>query len=193
MAYQLGAKRPERARLSAYKSILISIICASVITSIMWIIGEDLAVWLTPDPTLQYLIVEVLPLIGIGNVTLTAGTVSWALVGAQGRYRLATLVAFVGSWCVSLPLAAIFTYALKLDLQGVTSCVVIGYAVTSTTLNYILARSDWERLSRVVVALNDEGSSFSSDSSSSSSDSLRLDASSSSSSKSAASHEENPI
>ena len=131
----------------------------------MWLIGENLAIWLTPDTTLQRLIIEVLPLMGMGNIALTAGTVSWALVGAQGRYRLATFVAFVGSWCVTLPLAAIYTYALNIDLQGVTSAVVVGYSVDRDLYDRTyLVRSDWERLSKYLVDLNEESSSSSSSS-----------------------------
>lgn len=172
VAYHLGAECPDRARLSSYKSLFVSIICATLVTSVMWILGEDLVVWLTPDPTLQHLIAKVLPLLGIGNLSMTAGTVSWALVGAQGRYRLATFVAFVCSWCVTLPLAALYTYGLHIDLQGVTSAVVLGNSVTGTWLLYILVRSDWERLSRLVAELNEESDLSSSDSSSSSSEEL---------------------
>lgn len=173
--------------MSSYKSILVSVIFASLITSILWIIGEDLAILLTPDPTLQRLIVEVFPLIGLGNIAMTAGTVSWALVGAQGRYRLATSVAMIGSWLVTLPLAAVYTFAFNIDIQGVTSAVVIGDAVTGTILTYILLRSDWPRLSRYLVELNAENgdsSSSSSGSSASSSSSSSSSESSSSSSKS---------
>jgi len=153
---------PAKARLSSYKAILIAVISATVFTSVVWIIGEDLAKLLTPDPTLQRLLVEVFPLMGIGNIALTAGSVSWALVGAQGRYRLSTCVAFVSSWCVTLPLAAIFTFGFKINLEGVTAAVVVGYSITGTCLMYILIRSDWERLSRIVVELNADWESSSS-------------------------------
>ena len=153
-ALHLGAARPATARLSAYKTMLVAIICATLFTSLVWILGEDLASWMTPDPTLQRLIIEVLPLLGLGNIALTTGSVSWALVGAQGRYRLATLVAFVSSWCVTLPLAAMATYGLKIDLQGTVSSVVIGYTFAGTCLQYILVRSDWERLSKLVIEVN---------------------------------------
>lgn len=172
VAYHMGSGKPATARYSAYKTILVGVIMATIFTSIMWIAGLDLAKWLTPDPTLQYLIAELLPLVGVGNVALTAGSVSWALVGAQGRYRLATLTAFVSSWCVTLPLAAFFTYGLNFDMQGVVASVVAGYSVTGTCLLYILIRSDWERLSKIIVELNaeDDFSSSSSSSSSSSED-----------------------
>lgn len=154
VAFHLGSGMPAKAKLASYKTILVACICATVFTSVLWIVGEDLAKLLTPDPTLQRLLIEVLPLMGIGNIALTAGSVSWALVGAQGRYRLATCVVFVSSWLVTLPLAAVLTIALKVNLEGVAGAVVIGFSVAGTTLLYILIRSDWERLSRIVVELN---------------------------------------
>lgn len=78
----LGAAQPATARISSYKSILVAVICATLFTSLLWILGENLATWLTPDLTLQSLIIDVLPLMGIGNIALTSGSVSWALVGA---------------------------------------------------------------------------------------------------------------
>lgn len=165
VAFHLGSGMPAKARLASYKTILISVVSATVFTSVVWIIGEDLATLLTPDPTLQRLLIQVLPLMGIGNIALTAGSVSWALVGAQGRYRLATCVAFLSSWCVTLPIAAIFTFALNFNLEGVTASVVAGYSITGTCLLYILIRSDWERLSRIVVDLNADIDSSSSSSS----------------------------
>lgn len=173
IAYHLGSGHPAKARQSSYKSIVVSVVFASIITSILWILGEDMATWLTPDPTLQHLIVEVIPLMGLGNLTMTAGTVSWALVGAQGRYRLATFVAMIGSWCFTLPLAALYTYAFNLDIQGVTSAVVVGDIFTGTCLTYILFRSDWSRLSKRVMELNAESESSSSSERSRSSSSLR--------------------
>jgi Na+-driven multidrug efflux pump len=154
VSFHLGNSNPAMAKISSYKSILISLILSTFLTSIVFIMGEDLAVWLTKDPALQHIIAELLPLVGFGNITLTAGSVCWALVGAQGRYRLATLIAFVCSWGFTMPLAALFTYAVKLDLQGIASAVVIGYSITGTLLCYVLLRSDWERLSKHIVELN---------------------------------------
>lgn len=166
VAYHLGSGMPAKARLASYKVIMIAVVFATTFTAVMWIVGEDLAKLMTPDPTLQRLIIEVIPLMGIGNIALTGGSVSWALVGAQGRYRLATCVAFVSSWCVTLPIAAILTFAFRINLEGVTASVVVGYSVTGTCLMYILIRSDWERLSRIVVDLNADIESSSSSSSS---------------------------
>jgi MATE family multidrug resistance protein len=180
-AHHLGKGNPKMAKTSSYKSILFATSLSVVVTAIFFILGPFFPAWFTTDPILQRMLRDLVPLVGIGNVTMTFGMVSWALVGAQGRYALATFVSFVSSWCITIPLSAIFVFGLNVDLQGVTSAVVIGYSCTGTVLSFILLRSDWEHLSDIVQNLNamtgevlsdsDDDQSESSLSSSSSSDS----------------------
>lgn len=154
VAYHLGKGNPQMAKISANKSILLGTIFSCFVTSIFFIIGDSLPVWFTTDPVLQSLIRDLLPLIGVGNITMSFGMVCWAIIGAQGRYRLATLAGFVSSWSIIMPMAAIMTYVFRFDLRAITAAVVIGYAVTSTFLTYIVQRSDWERLSKIIIELN---------------------------------------
>ena len=84
-AYQLGKGRPEMAKISAYKSMLLSIVMASIITTVFLCLGGQLPGWLTTDETIQGLLVELFPLMGLGNLTFTVGMVCWALIGAQAR------------------------------------------------------------------------------------------------------------
>jgi MATE family multidrug resistance protein len=144
-----------RAKGAAYKALLVGVLIGSIFTSIVFIFGENLAIWFSTDPALQHIIADLLPFLGIGNIFLTAGIVAYGIVGAQGRYRLANTIAFVSSILVTLPLAAIFTYGLNFDLKGITSAVVIGYSITNTALLYILVRSDWDRLSKIIVDMHD--------------------------------------
>ena len=154
-AFLLGSGQPEKAKRSAYKSIFMGVFLSLFLTSIAFILGEDMATWFTNDPALQHIIADLLPLFGIGNMTLTVGTISWTLLGSQGRYRLATFVAFIASWCVTLPLAALFTFQLRINLQGQTAAVVIGYMVSGSINAYFLFRSDWEALSKDVQEANE--------------------------------------
>jgi MATE family multidrug resistance protein len=153
-AHHLGKGNPEMAKTSSYKSILFATILSGFVSIIFFSLSNELPRWFTTDPTLQRMISELVPLVGIGNVTMTFGMVCWALVGAQGRYGLATFVSFVSSWCITIPLSALFVFGLNVDLQGVTSAVVIGYSCTGTVLSFILLRSDWECLSETVQKLN---------------------------------------
>ena len=73
IAHHLGNGRPVMAKISTYKSSLLAMILALLLTSIFFIAGDDIPVWFTKDATLQNLISQTLPLIGIGNISLTLG------------------------------------------------------------------------------------------------------------------------
>jgi len=154
VAYNLGKRRPDQARISAYKSNVIGIMFSIVISVIFVALGDQIPRWLTSDLTLQRMVGENIPLICIGNIIMTAGSVCWAEIGAQGRYKLATIIFFVSSWFVSIPLAAISVYGLMLDLRGMTASVCIGFLCASTALTYVLLQSDWERLAQKVADIN---------------------------------------
>lgn len=151
-AFLLGSGQPAQAKLSAYKTLYLGIFASVFITSCMFIAGDSIPTWLTSDPTLQRMTAELIPLFGIGNIALSIGTMSWTLVGAQGRYRLSTSVGLSGAWLVAIPMAAILTVVYNVDLQGQTAAIVIGYMVSGTANTYILIQSDWPKLSRRVIA-----------------------------------------
>eukprot|EP00521_Asterionellopsis_glacialis_P013049 CAMPEP_0195293792 /NCGR_PEP_ID=MMETSP0707-20130614/13354_1 /TAXON_ID=33640 /ORGANISM="Asterionellopsis glacialis, Strain CCMP134" /LENGTH=987 /DNA_ID=CAMNT_0040354587 /DNA_START=164 /DNA_END=3127 /DNA_ORIENTATION=+ len=170
LAYHLGKGNVEQAPLSAWKSLFMSTVVAIFITIIFFICGDLLAAWFTSDAVLQEILKSMIPLVGLGNIFMVFGMVSWSLVGAQGRYKLATIVSAVMSFCVTLPLAAIFCIVYEFTLEGLTASVVIGYSTTGMVMAYILLMSDWEKLSKVIQECNkEEGVSLSDSSYSSSS------------------------
>uniref|UniRef100_A0A7S4HIJ4 Protein DETOXIFICATION n=1 Tax=Odontella aurita TaxID=265563 RepID=A0A7S4HIJ4_9STRA len=198
-AYHLGKGNHIMARVSSYKSMIVSSLTAVFITSIMFMCGQNLPTWFTSDPTLQHMLNDLIPLVGFGNITMTVGMTCWSLVGAQGRYRLATLIVMSSSWLVTLPLAALCTIGINLNLKGLIGCVILGYSTAGTVLSYVILRSDWARLSRVIQELNamtgevdssDSESDDESESSSSSSSSSSSESSSDSSEKSSDSKSE---
>lgn len=87
---------------------------------------------------------------------------------------LSTTVGLAGSWFVAVPISAILTVVLSMDLQGQTSAVAVGYMVSGTLNTYILIQSDWLKLSRrakALTAANEDDDDSSSSSSSSNFDS----------------------
>jgi multidrug resistance protein, MATE family len=166
VAMLLGSGRPERAKLSAYKSTFLAVFISMIVSSILFIIGDDAPTWMTDDATLQSMLRDLIPLFGVGNIALSVGTMSWSLVGAQGRYRLSTSVGLLGSWLVTVPLSVVCTVWLKVDLQGQTAAVVIGYMASGTVNTYLLFTSDWENLSKEVIAAHHDDNPDSSSSSS---------------------------
>jgi MatE len=153
-AFLLGAGKPMQAKLSAYKSILLAFVVSSILSTIVLFFGNDVSQLTTSEETLHKMVHDLIPLFAMGNIALAVGSMAWTRVGAQGRYAYSTAVGFVGSWCVTVPLAAIFSIQMKYDLQGQTAAVVIGYMVSGTWNTFTLLRSDWRQISDNVIAYN---------------------------------------
>jgi hypothetical protein len=68
------------------------------------------------------------------------------LISAQGKYKLATWIAFASCWGISIPLAALYVYGFKIDLQGLASAVTIGNLTAGALLSYMLLTTDWFRM-----------------------------------------------
>ena len=148
-----------------------------LVTVIFLSLSSFIPAWLTHDETIQAMLTDLFPLIALGNVTMNMGMSCWALVGAQGRYNLATTIATISSLLITIPLGVIFSVWLRIDLQGLAFAVVTGDTVTATALLTFLLISNWEKIARkvqdrvVVVAEEDDSDSDSSSSSASSSSS----------------------
>ena len=172
VAYHLGKGHIPKAKMSCYKSLFMGVMLSFFITSFLFILGKDLATWFTPDALLQEMLNDLIPMIGIANIFMIYGMVAWTLVGAQGRYRLATIVSACLSLFVTLPLAALSTFYFVFDLKGIVGAVICGYSTTGLCLACILLRSDWKHISETIQEYNsaedDSSSDESSDSSSSS-------------------------
>lgn len=63
MGFRLGAGQPHTAKIVAYKTIYLGILIAMFSTAGLYVLAEFLPRWLTPDPTLQKMIFDVLPLV----------------------------------------------------------------------------------------------------------------------------------
>lgn len=154
ISLHLGKGRPDLAQLSTSKCLLISVLLSFFITSILFMCGDNIAIWLSKDVTLQNMLADLLPLVGLGNITLTFGMTAWHIIGAQGRYRLAMVIAMVCSWGITVPLAALSVKVMNLDLKALVGTVIIGYSITGAVMAFVLLRSDWARISQIIRDIN---------------------------------------
>lgn len=153
-AYHFGENNPSMAKLSSYKSLFLSMSVATVVSIVYMSLQNQIPGWFTVDETLQAMLAELVPFVGVANITMQFGMTSWSLIGAQGKYKLATWVALASSWLATLPVAAIFVFVFHLDLQGLTSAVVVGYVSTGAALSYVLLCTDWVKTTRKIQEKN---------------------------------------
>lgn len=163
-AYHMGRGNQLQASRSAYKSLIIGIaIGAALAVSFYGVLGKAVFKLLDYDH-IGAEGTQLIPLLCLCSIVMTIGMLGWALLGAQGRVRLATFITMVTSWIVTIPIAAIFVYVKRYDLQGLVAAVTMGYSVSSTVIMYLLIRSNWKkRLKKVLRAASFTVASFSDD------------------------------
>jgi hypothetical protein len=76
--------------------------------------------------------------------------VCWALIGAQARYQLATTINLLTTVLITIPLGAIMTAGLHIDLQGLTFSIVMGYTMCASIMVLVIMVADWETLSNEI-------------------------------------------
>jgi Na+-driven multidrug efflux pump len=154
VAKLLGNGNPRQAKLSAYKCLFLGSFFAALMSIGFLIAMPAIPGWFTDDENLQSLISSVLPYCAVGNLSLTLGSLAWTLVGAQGRYAVATFHGCIGSLLVTIPCACVSIFYLNWGLPALAASVVVGY-MTSGAFNVVtLLLSDWEYIAYRVMIRN---------------------------------------
>ena len=154
VAFLLVACQPERARRLANTVMYLAVMQSLIVTSLLYSLGKYLIVIWTLDTTLQHFINNSIALLGLANVTMAFSQVGWSLIGAQGRFRLATSVVFAARWLVTIPAALLMIFVWKLDIDALGGALVLGYSTSLCAMTFIVLRSDWERLSYCLQDMN---------------------------------------
>lgn len=154
VAFLLAAAQPERARKLSFSILYFGLVQSLLITSALFMGGRHLAMLLTADNTMQHMMNDAMTLLGFANVAMSFSQVGWSLIGAQGRFRLATSVMFFSRWLVTIPVALVTIFVFFLDLSSISGCLIVGYSTASCVLTFIVIRSDWDRLANLMQQMN---------------------------------------
>ena len=154
VALLLSSAQPERAKKLSYSVLYLGFLQSLIVTSLLYMGGRYLAILASTDPVIQNLTNDSFVLMGLANITMSFSQVAWSLVGAQGRFRLATSVMFFSRWVLTIPTALIIIFVFFFSLDSISGCLIIGYSTASCALTFILLSSDWERLARLMHEMN---------------------------------------
>ena len=154
VVYLLSVGRIDCAKKLSYGAIYMAVTQAVLVTSALYMSGQYLVVLFSSNPTMQHMMDKSIVLVGLANVIMAFSQIAWSLIGAQGRFRLATFVIFFSRWMVTMPCALICIYVFDLDLNAVSGSLVVGYATASCALTVLVLRSDWERLAQLMQVMN---------------------------------------
>lgn len=142
-----------RAKQSAQKCLFLGVADGLLKAVFFAACGSHFASWMTNDTTIQNMLTELIPFLCLGVVFDTFGSISFALVGAQGCFELSTVIYFIGSWFVTLPMALIFSL-IGINLQGLVASVIVGNALSGLVNTFMLFDADWHYFADLTRARN---------------------------------------
>ena len=142
------------AKLAAYKGLWICFFWGVLVTTVFLIFADDIPGLLTKNPVLHQMVAKNIPVISVANMISGIGIMADQILDVQNRAVLATKIGLVVFLFVTLPLGALSSLVLDLNLEGLTASISIGAAAASALSLYATINSNWERISQDVLSIH---------------------------------------
>src|SRR5216684_3316413 len=141
----LGAKQPERAETSVWRTGLYNMIFLGVIGIFFIIFAEPVIRLFTSDPLVVPLAVSCLRILSYGNIGYAYGMVMLQAFNGAGDTVTPTIVNFFGFWLLEIPLAYFLAIPFRLHSNGVFWSIVIAEGFIAAASIVLFKRGRWKR------------------------------------------------
>lgn len=142
----LGANCPRNAALSAKVSIVSNGFVWTSIVAAVWLSGDAIPKLMTNDVAVQQSMLELMHIYLLAGFTDTTQNVMGGCLRGAGYLRLATAVYLISFYLVMLPIACLFTWALRMGVDGVWWSFLVGTSIADVVFICTLIRTDWAAL-----------------------------------------------
>jgi len=139
----LGAKQPERAETSVWRTGLYNMIFLGVIGLFFVIFAEPVIRLFTSDPLVVPLAVSCLRILSYGNIGYAYGMVMLQAFNGAGDTVTPTIVNFFGFWLLEIPLAYFLAIPARMHSSGVFWSIVIAEAAIAAVSIVLFKRGRW--------------------------------------------------
>jgi putative MATE family efflux protein len=141
----LGAKQPERAEKSVWRTGLYNMLFLGTLGILMVMIAEPVVRLFTQDPAVVPLAASCLRILSYGNIGYAYGMVMLQAFNGAGDTVTPTIVFFFGFWMLEIPLA--YWLALRRGMQsgGVFWAIVIAEAAIAAAGIVLFRRGKWKQ------------------------------------------------
>ncbi len=141
----LGAKQPERAETSVWRTGLYNMIFLGGIGIFFVIFAEPVIRLFTGDPLVVPLAVSCLRILSYGNIGYAYGMVMLQAFNGAGDTVTPTIVNFFGFWLLEIPLAYFLAISLRRGANSVYISIVIAEAAIASAGILLFRRGRWKR------------------------------------------------
>src|SRR4030088_186669 len=141
----LGAKQPERAETSVWRTGLYNMIFSGLMGLGFIIFPEPVIRLFTHDPAVVPLATSCLRILSYGNIGYAYGMVMLQAFNGAGDTVTPTVVNFFGFWLVEIPLAYSLAISAHLGVNGVYISIVIAAPAIAAAGIVLFKRGRWKR------------------------------------------------
>src|SRR6201984_1262990 len=141
----LGAKQPERAASSVWRTGLYNMVFLGGVGIFFIIFAEPIVKLFTHDPQVVPLAASCLRIISYGHIGYAYGMVMLQAFNGAGDTVTPTIVNFFGFWLLEIPLAYLLAIPLRMQARGAYISIVAAEAAIAAVSIVLFKRGYWKK------------------------------------------------
>jgi len=141
----LGAKQPDRAAASVWRTAFYNMVFLGTVGVIFIVFAEPVVRLFTQDPAVVPLAASCLRIISYGNIGYACGMVMLQAFNGAGDTVTPTVVNFFGFWLLEIPLAYWLAIRVGMRSNGVFCSIVIAEAAIAAASVLLFKLGRWKR------------------------------------------------
>src|SRR5690242_5184193 len=140
----LGAKQPERAQISVWRTGFYNMLFLGIIGVVFLLFATPTVRLFTHDPAVVPLAATCLRILSYGNIAYAYGMVMLQAFNGAGDTVTPTWVHFFGFWLLEIPLAYFLAIPAHIGANGVYISIVVAEAAIATAGILLFRRGTWK-------------------------------------------------
>jgi len=140
----LGAKQPERAQISVWRTGFYNMLFLGIIGVFFLLFATPVVRLFTHDPAVVPLAATCLRILSYGNIAYAYGMVMLQAFNGAGDTVTPTWVHFFGFWLLEIPLAYFLAIPAHVGANGVYISIVVAEAAIATAGILLFRRGRWK-------------------------------------------------
>ncbi len=142
----LGAGKPEKARISAYEANRLAVILMAAMGLVFFFFPFALLRTFTSDPEVIRYGILYMKIVAFAQIPLAITLVLGGSLRGAGDTGFIMLATLGGMWCVRLPIAALLATVFKAEIHIVWSVMILDWLVRMSILLWRYRKETWDRL-----------------------------------------------
>lgn len=140
----LGAKLPERAEQSVWKTAKYNAIFMSVVSLIFLLFSEQIIMVMNSDKEVEKIATQALHIISLGYIFFGVGMVITSSFNGAGDSKTPTWINLFGFWAFQIPMAYLLAITWELGPRGIFFAIIIAETTITIAGMIIFKKGNWK-------------------------------------------------